>query len=311
MANRRPFRFGAGVMAVPTRAVWVEQVHKVEEKGYATLLLADHFTPEWFPPFTALMAAADATSALRVGTIVLANDLRNPAVVAREAAALDLLSDGRLELGLGTGWAMSDYTQTGIPFEPAGTRVGRLEEAVQIVKRFFTEDQVTFQGRHYAVENLIGMPRTVQRPHPPIMIAGSGKRMLSLAAREADIVGLLFKTVDSQMGIADGSTAATERRLEWIRAAAGERFDALEINTVVFDVVVTDDRRGATAERAAAWGCTPEQLLDTINVLIGSVECIVEQVQMWRERFGISYIAVPGGENIDALAPVVERLAGA
>ena len=162
MPDQRSFRFGAGVLAVSTRTAWFEQARKVEAQGYATLLLADHFDAHWFPPFTALMAAATATTTLRVGTIVLANDLRNPAVLAREAATLDLLSDGRFECGIGAGWALSDYTQTGIPFAPAGTRVGRLEEAVQIVKRFFTDDQVTFEGRHYTVGRLVGAPRPVQ-----------------------------------------------------------------------------------------------------------------------------------------------------
>ena len=310
MSVARPFRFGGGAMAVPSRAAWVEQARKVEAQGYAIFLLPDHFVPQWFPPLTALMSVADATTTLRVGTIVLANDLRNPAVLAREAATLDLLSDGRFECGIGAGWAASDYEQAGIRFDPPAVRVGRLGEAVKIIKQFFAGDEVTFQGAHYTISGLVPTPQPVQRPRPPIMIAGAGQRMLTLAAQEADIIGLLFRTADSRMDIADGSTAATERRIRWIRAAAGDRFDTLELNTLVFHVVVTDNRQRVAEELAQAWGCSPEQLLDTIHVLIGSVEHIVEQVQMWRERFGISYVAVAGDENMNALAPVVARLAG-
>jgi probable F420-dependent oxidoreductase len=310
MAPQRLFRFGASVSAVPSRAAWIHQVQKVEAQGYATLLLPDHFEAHWFPPLTALMAAADATTQLRVGTFVLDNDYRHPAVLAREAATLDLLSEGRFELGIGAGWLEPDYQQSGIPFDLPGVRVSRVEEALHILKRFFTEDYVTFHGRHYTLNNLVSAPKPVQRPHPPLLIAGAGRRMLSLAAREADIVGLLVKTAGSRVNLADGSAAATEQRIEWIKAAAGDRFSALELNTLVYNVVVTDNGRRVADELAVAWGCTPEQLLDTIYVLVGSIEHISEQIQMWRERFGVSYIAIPGEENIETLAPVVARLAG-
>jgi probable F420-dependent oxidoreductase len=297
-------------LAVPSRAEWIRLVQKAEDQGYDVVVVADHFEASWFPPLTALMAAADATTRLRVAPYVLDNDFRHPAVLAREAATLDLLSDGRFELGIGAGWAGSDYEQTGISFDPPKVRVERLIEAVHVIKRFFVDDTVTFHGQHYTVNALVGAPKPVQRPYPPIMIAGSGRRMLSFAAREANIVGLLMSSAESNLHLADGSTAATYQRLQWIKAAAGERFETLEINTTVFDVVVTDQGQHAADELARAWGCTPEQVLDSIHVLVGSIDHICEKIQMWREEFGISYLAVPGEEQMDAFAPIVARLAG-
>jgi probable F420-dependent oxidoreductase len=312
MARQRPFRFGGGVVNVHSRAEWLEHARRAEAQGFATFLLADHFDGPWLPPLAALMAAANATTTLRIGTFVLNNDLRNPAVLAREAATLDLLSEGRFELGIGAGDAPQDYEQTGIHLDRPGVRVGRLEEALQIIKQYFEQDAVTFHGKYYHVSNLVGQPKPVQRPHPPILVGGGGRRMLTLAAREADIVGLLFKTTgaDLRLSVESGSTAATDQKIEWIKAAAGARFAALELNTLVFNVTVTDIRQRIAEEVAAHWGCTAEQLLDTIHFLIGSVDHITEQLQMWRERFGISYIVVPGAEQMDALAPVIARLAG-
>ena len=312
MDTKRPFRFGGGVVNVHSRAAWVHQARKAEAQGFSTFGLADHVEAAWLPPLSALMAAADATTTLRVCTYVLNNDLRNPAVLAREVATLDLLSEGRFELGIGAGDAPADYAQTGIALDRPGVRVRRLQEALHIVKRFFEEDAVTFHGRHYQISNLVGMPKPVQRPHPPILVGGGGQRILELAAREADIVGLLFKTTGPrlQLAVETGSAAATAQKIEWIKAAAGPRFADLELNTFVFNITITDKRRKVAEELAAGWGCTAEQLLDTIHFLVGSVEHITEQLQMWRERFGISYIVVAGEEQMDALAPVISRLAG-
>ena len=309
MATQRRFRFGGGVMAVPSRAEWIRLIQKAEDQGYDIVAVADHFGPDWFPPFTALMAAADATTRLRVGTYVLDNDFRHPALLAREAATLDLLSEGRFELGIGAGWLRSDYKQTGISFDPAKVRVERLIEAVHIIKRSFVDDKVTFHGEHYSVHELVGAPQSVQQPSPPIMIGGSGRRMLSFAAREANIVGLLMNTTASN-ALADTSTASTHQRLEWIQAAAGEQFDALELNTLVFNVVVTNQGHQAAEQLAKAWGSTPDDVLDSIHILVGSVDHICEKIHRWREEFGISYLAIPGEEQMTAFAPIIARLAG-
>jgi probable F420-dependent oxidoreductase len=255
------------------------------------------------------MLAAEATQTLRIGTTVFANDFRHPAVLAKEAATLDLLSGGRLELGLGAGYLAPDYALTGIALDPPGVRVSRLMESVQIIKGLFGDEPVTFAGRYYTITDLEGYPKPVQRPHPPLYLAGGSKRVLSLAAREADIVGLVPPSGGGKLDFLEASMAATMQRVEWVRHAAGERLAALELNTLLFAVVVTEHRQQAAEQLAATRGTTAEQVLDSIHFLVGTVEQMVEQIHMWRERLGISYITVLQ-EYMDALAPVVARLAG-
>jgi probable F420-dependent oxidoreductase len=187
----RTFRFGVQEHRAPSAKAWKEKAREVESLGYATLYLPDHFTDQ-VGPIAALMAAADATTTLRVGSLVFDNDYRHPVVLAKEAATLDLLSEGRLDLGLGAGWMASDYEQAGIPFDSAGTRISRMEEALTIIKGLFTGEPFTFAGEHYRLTSMEGSPRPVQRPHPPILLGGGGRRMLRIAAREADIVNVNF-----------------------------------------------------------------------------------------------------------------------
>ncbi len=312
MRQQRPFRFGVAAEGAPSREQWVDKARKVEELGYATFLVADHFVNE-FPPITALMAAADATNKLRVGSFVFDNDFRHPALLAKEAATLDLLSGGRLELGIGAGWHRPEYEQVGLPFEAAGVRISRLEEAIQIIKRFFNDESVTFSGNHYKITGLQGFPKPAQRPHPPFFIGGGGKRLLSLAAREADIVGVHIKVnADGTVDASERTEAALARKVEWVRQVAGERFDALELNLLVSLVAVTDDRRQTAEHYIREWeleNAAPERLLQNPYLLIGSVEQIIEDIQRKRERFGISYFVVID-EHMEAFAPVVARLAG-
>ncbi len=312
MSKVRPFRFGVVAESAPSREQWITLVRKAEELGYATFLLADHFVNE-FPPIAALMAAANATSVLRVGSFVFDNDFRHPALLAKEIATLDLLSDGRFELGIGAGWHRPEYEQVGLPFESAGVRISRLEEALHIIKQFFTDEAVTFAGKHYTVADLKAFPRPLQQPHPPIFIGGGGKRLLTLAGREADIIGLHFKvnnngTVDAL----ERSETAIAQKVEWVRQAAGERFSALELNILVGDVVITENRQRAAEQylrEKGRPGVTAEQLLANPYLLIGSVEQIAEQIHWLREQFGISYLVV-GDEHMEAFAPVAARLAG-
>jgi probable F420-dependent oxidoreductase len=244
MATRRRFRFGTGSYRARSRDDYLTLARKVEDLGYAILLTPDHFEDQ-LAPLAALMAAAEATRTLRIGSYVFANDFRHPAVLAKEAATLDVLSEGRFELGIGTGYLGPDYATTGIPLDPPGVRVSRLAEAVQIIKGLFADEPVTVTGTHYCVAGLDGYPKPHQRPHPPLLIAGGGKSLLSLAAREADIVGLLMGSRDGGLDFSSGSTAATAQRVEWVRQAAGDRFADLEFNTLVFGVVLTDHRQQA------------------------------------------------------------------
>jgi probable F420-dependent oxidoreductase len=312
----RPFRFGICLHGAPSRAAWVALARKAEALGYATFLVGDHL---YWPvsPFAALMAAADATSTLRVGTFVLNNDLRHPALLAKEAYTLDLLSDGRFELGLGAGWFGPEYGWIGQPFDPAARRIARLAEAIRIIKGLGSEERLTFAGDHYAVADLVGRPKPVQQPGPPLLLGAGGRRMLELAGREADIVHLIPKATESRMNLADSSPAAMAERVGWVRAAAGERFAAIELGTLLFDLLVSDDARSAAETLAARWAAHPQgapvtgaQFLGSVSVMVGSVDQIVERLQRWREELGISYIVAFTEPHMEAFAPVVARLAG-
>jgi probable F420-dependent oxidoreductase len=198
----RPFRFGVAVWHVQSRADLAEKARRIEALGYATLTFPDHLTDR-IAPIPALVTAAEATKQLRVGTNVLNNDLRHPVLVTREAAAVDLLTDGRFELGLGAGSIRSEYEQVGLDFDRGAVRVERLTEAVKIIKALLSGEQVTFTGQHYRVSGHTIAPLPVQKPHPPILIGGNGTRLLTLAARESDIVGLSGITFQGGWG---GST---------------------------------------------------------------------------------------------------------
>jgi probable F420-dependent oxidoreductase len=309
----RNFRFGVAMGGAESARDWVEKARRAESLGYSTLLLPDHYVSP-LATVPALSVAASATSTLRVGSFVFSNDFRHPAMVAKEAATLDLLSDGRFELGLGAGWHGPEYAQAGISFDPPGARVGRLEEAVAIVKGLFGPEPVSFAGEHYRIEGLHGTPSPVQSPHPPILIAGGSKRVLSLAGREADIVGLHFKTFSDGSGgdLTSGSNDATAQKIEWVRSAAGDRFDELELNVLIRWFLVTDNPRRAAVEmasRPSAVPLSPELLLDSPNALFGSVEAMVETLVARREQYGISYIVVVE-DDMEAFAPVVSQLSG-
>jgi probable F420-dependent oxidoreductase len=315
-----PFRFGI-VSGVSTRDEWVELARKTEALGYSTLLTGEHPSFGATGPIAAVMAAADATTTLRVGWNVLANDFRNPVLLAQEAATIDVLSSGRLELGIGTGWLRTDYTAMGIPFEPAGVRVDRLAEAVPLLKRLFGPVAVTHTGAHYRVQDLDLMPKPLQQPHPPILVGGAGRRMLTLAAREADIVSLnKATTAEGTLDLASGTPDAASRQVEWVREAAGDRFGHLELH-IQAGVTVTHDRLSAAKKSAAgllrfpaevasnAEAVTAEDVLASPTALIGTVEEIVEGLLERRRRYGVSYITVYD-DDMDVFAPVVARLAG-
>ena len=309
----RPFRFGVNVRTAASQAEWADKARKVEALGYAVLLVPDHLA-ELLAPLPALAAAAAATTRLRVGTAVLNNDFRHPALLAREAATLDVLSDGRLELGLGAGHMQSEYEQAGLAFDPGATRVERLGEAVVILKRLLEGESVTFAGRHYRVTGHSIHPRPVQRPRPPVFIGGNAPRLLTLAAREADIVGLTgiaFRHGGKEPDVSDFRAAVVDERVRLVRETAADRFDRLELTALVQRVVVTDDRRKAAEELATGrWArLTPDEILASPFALVGTADQMVDDLRARRERWGISYV-MTHEPFMNALAPVVARLAG-
>jgi len=307
----KSFRFGVNVGRATSRAAWVEKARKLEDLGYYALTVPDHLA-DLLAPLPALVSAAAATTSLRVGTNVLNNDFRHPVLVAREAATVDLLTDGRLQLGLGAGHMQSEYDQAGLRFDAGGIRVERLAEAVTIVKGLLTGAPVTFAGQHYQVTDHQIHPLPVQRPHPPLLIGGNGRRLLTLAAQEADIVGLTGFTLrrgGTQPEFSGWKIAGLDARVQLVREAAGDRYDSLELNALVQRVVVTDNRRHAAEELASRWTqLSPEEILQSPFVLIGTVDQLVEDLQVRRERWGISYYVI-FEPYIDAFAPVVARLA--
>lgn len=307
----RPFRFGVQVGHAEDADAWVGLARKAEDLGFSTFTMGDHLDAQ-FAPTVGLMAAAAATRTIRIGALTYANDYRHPVVLAKEAATLDLLSGGRLELGIGAGWMTTDYEQAGIPLDRAGVRIERLAEAVTVLKGLFADDPISFAGEHYAIDGLDGSPKPVQRPHPPILIGGGGRRILQLAAREADIIGLNFNLhggrIDATVG-PDGTAEHTAEKLEWIREAAGDRFDQIELQVRIHLAVVTDDRAGLAEQLAPAFGLTPEAALSSPHSLAGTVEQIIDDLVEQRDRFGISYLGI-SADSMDDLAPVVARLAG-
>jgi len=319
LPRRKPFRFGvqassppggfAGGAAAGDR--WRDLARRVEGLGYSTLTIADHLDEQW-APMPALVSVAEATTTLRIGALVLCNDYRHPVVVAKEAATIDVLSGGRLELGLGAGWMLTDYERAGIPLDGAGTRIDRLGEAVTVVKGLFAEGPLDFEGRHYRITGLEGTPKPVQGPHPPLLLGGGARRMLGLAGREADIVGLnpslAAGVIDADAG-PSATADATEQKLRWIADAAGPRYDEIEIQVRVHLATLTDDRAALAELVAPTLGVEPDQALESPHALAGTVDEIVEQCVERRERFGISYICL-GLDAYEDFAPVVARLAG-
>lgn len=305
-----PYRFGVSLWQARGRAEWVATARKVEALGYDILTVPDHLTDR-LAPMPALISAAEATVRLRVGTHVLNNDLRHPILVAREAATVDLLTEGRLQLGLGAGSIRSEYEQAGLRFDTGAVRVERLAEAVTIVKALLAGEKVDFAGKHYRVEGHALEYLPVQRPRPPILIGGNGRRLLTLAAHEADIVG--FSGINFRDGgaappdLSSWRTDAVDERVRLVREIAGLR---PEFNVLVQRVVTTHSRRAAAEELAARWTqLTVDDILASPYVLIGTGDEIVEDIVARRERWGFTNYTIHE-PYLDDFAPVVARLAG-
>jgi probable F420-dependent oxidoreductase len=312
-----PFRFGVVLEAVGDERSLREIVRRAESAGYATVLIRDHFAAEPFgpqlAPLTTLATVAAQSTSLRLGTLVIDNDFRHPAVLAKEIATLDLLSGGRVELGLGAGWLAAEYQQTGIPFDSPGTRIARLEESIAILKGLLGGNSVTFHGQHYRVTDLGNFPDSVQRPHPPLLLGGGARRMLSLAGSEADIISVLNTSVANGVqrdSVAERSSARLAEKVAWIRDAAGERFASIELSLFP-DIHIVDDHVMAAGQIAAArgWKVSPEAVFDMPAILIGSVDRIAEKLQALRQNLGFSYFVVSDTE-LEMVAPIVSRLSG-
>jgi probable F420-dependent oxidoreductase len=316
--ERRPFRFGVIGEAMTSREGLLGGARRAEALGYSTLLLRDHFVPEPFgdqlAPLVALTAAATATRTLRVGSLVLDNDYRHPVVLAKEAATLDLLSEGRFELGVGAGWLRAEYRRAGLAFDDPAVRVGRLEEALQVLKGLLAGPALTFKGEHYTVDGIAGFPAPVQRPHPPILVGAGSRRMLGIAGRQADIVGILPRALPEggiSGKLSERSPAAVARKVEWVRQAAEHRPQQVELSMVV-SVALDRDHRAAAGRFAVeqGWGAAAGELvLEMPSVAVGPAERVAEELQARRDRYGFSYLVVADGD-MEAFAPVVERLAG-
>jgi probable F420-dependent oxidoreductase len=309
----RPFRFGVMFHSAGTRQILTEKARRVEDLGYSTFLLPDHLDQS-FGALPALAVAAEVTTRLRLGTLVLANDFRHPVQLAKDIAMLDLLSGGRFELGLGAGWRQREYEQAGISYDSTPVRINRLAESLHVLTGLFADGTFAFAGEFYTVADLDGQPKPAQQPHPPILVGGGGKRILSLAAREANIVSIIPRARPEGSGqqSADWSSAteaATRKKLDWIREAAGDRFDALELNAMVYAVMVADDRRAAASKLADRFDLTQEDVIASPNILVGSIEQMVDDLRHRREDFRISYIAVPE-HFMEPFVPVMERLVG-
>jgi len=308
----KPFRFGINIRDAQSRAEWQDKARKVEALGYSVLLVPDHLAA-MLATIPAVMSAADATTRLRVGTNVVNNDLRHPVVLAREAATMDLLTDGRLELGLGAGYMRVEYDQVGLRFDRGGIRVERLAESVPIIKGLLSGAEVNFAGQHYRVTGHTIHPLPVQRPHPPIIIGGNGLRLLTLAASEADTVnltGITFTRGGMSPDMSGWKIAGVDERLRVVRETAGQRFSRLELSAQIQRVIVTEHRREAAAELHKNWQqLSVEEILEAPYVLIGTVDEMVEALHARRERWGLSYF-VTFEPYMEILAPVVARLTG-
>ena len=317
LAHRHPFRFGVLAEHVQTRDALIRTARSAEEMGYATFLIRDHFLEEPFghqlAPFATLATVAAMTERLRIGTLVIANDYRPPVLLAKEAATLDLLSGGRFELGLGTGFLRAEYEQAGIPFDPPGVRVDRFAESLRVLKGLFADAPFTFAGEHYTLTDFDSFPKPMQRPHPPILVGAGGKRMLSLAAREADIIGIL--TTSTANGVLSSGpeprmAAAVAQQLAWIKDAAGDRFDAIELS-IVPTIVIAANRQQAAADliQSRGWGdVTAEDVLAMPAIFIGSIDEIVTEIEARRDQYGFSYYVI-SDSMMEAVAPIVARLA--
>ncbi len=311
MGSQHKFRFGVQCGGEYTGARFRERAKMIEDLGYDTLYLPDHFIETVLAPLPALAIAAEATTTLRVGALVYDNDYKHPAVLAKETATIDVLSGGRAELGIGAGWMKVDYDALGIPYDSPGTRIARLDEAVQVIKGCFSGEKFSYAGKHYTITDYVGIPKPLQATLP-ILIGGGGPKILGLAGREAHIIGI---NPNLRVGAitADAASSAsgeeTLKKLDYIKAGAGARFDDIELQIRYFVHTITDDRQGFAEAMAPAFDATPTDLLGSGAALFGTITQMIDTLVQRREEWGVTYVVV-GDDFFEQFAPIVAQLAG-
>jgi probable F420-dependent oxidoreductase len=323
---KRPIRFGL-IASGATAAELIKTAKSAEQHGFSSIALNDHFNST-VAPLLGLQAMAAATSRIRLSTAVLNQDLRHPAVLAKELATLDIFSGGRAEIGLGAGWVRADYEQSGIAFEAASTRIGRLQETVDILKQSFAKGACTFSGKHFSIKDLDATPKPVQPGGPPILIGGGGRKILTMAAHRADIIQVLGQAFGTSGAVVDDLSSfhfdAFEERVGWIAEAAGERFEDIELSLMLVFVAITDDVERAATEFLDFLSATVSRyggkvgdldvrlktLIESPVVAIGSIDEICDKLRTMRDSLGASYFIMPYGSTPTDLAPIVEQLTG-
>jgi probable F420-dependent oxidoreductase len=311
----RKFEFLGDARPVVSGAELTEAARRAEATGYHALVLPDHLIPQ-LGPIAAMTWIAAATTRLRIAAFVFNNDLRHPAMLAQEMASLDILSGGRLDVAIGAGWSKSEYDQIGIAFDPTSVRQARLIEAVAVLKDAFGDGSFSFTGEHYTITDYDGQPKPAQRPHPPFMIGGGGRRTLELAGREAQIVSLAPRILPGhQTDPRSVTVEGTAEKIEWVRAAAGDRFDELTLNVypTLAGISVTDraaaeirDVADAVKKRTGV-EISEDELRESPHIFIGSIDSLAEKLIAVRERLGISSFMIGPMGPLD---PLVERLSG-
>jgi probable F420-dependent oxidoreductase len=305
------FRFGVDMHSPLPGSSWTDSARELESLGYSTAFVPDHFD-EGLGPIAAMASAAAVTTTLHVGTLVLDCDYRHPAVLARELASIDMLSEGRLELGLGAGWKRLDYDRSGIPMDAPKVRVDRMIEHTKILKALFNEEPVTFHGEHYTITDLPGMPRPHRPGGPPILIGGGARRVLRFAGEVADIVGVNPSIHSGEIDAAaahDGLAARIDEKVGWLREGAGARFDQIEMNAWLAVAELTNDTAGVAELVAQLFSADAKDVLESPIALIGSQAECADRLQERRERWGYSYHVIPGDKARD-FAPLVAQLTG-
>lgn len=309
----RPFRFGVSYSSLPSDS-WREEVRRVESLGYSSIFWPDHFGDQW-EPTAALAAVAAATESLRVGTLVYDVDYRHPVVLAKAAATIQLLSGGRHEFGIGAGWMETDYREAGIPYDRPRVRIQRLGEALEVIRSMWTNDKTSFDGAHYRIADVARAAPLPEGASPKILIGGGGPRILKLAGKHADIVGINPTMVEGRITSDTPADSAPERvreKVGWVRQGAeeaGRDPEVIELNSLTFVVAITDKPQGVRDALAASSGMSVEQVADCPLFLTGSASEIRERLEKRREETGISYVVIQGRDR-DVLESFAEHVAG-
>lgn len=311
MTTQRPFRFGIQLTGPLPGRTWAETARAVEDAGYSSLHLPDHFGDQ-FGPLPAMAAAAAATTELIVGALVFDNDYRHPVVLAKDIATLDVIAEGRVEFGIGSGWMRTDYAASGIAYDDPKTRVDRFVEGVEIIQRIFAGEPFSYDGEHYSITDYTGFPTPYTPGGPKLLIGGGRPRMLRFAARHADIVGINPTIASGEVDADAARDAAADRfdaKVALVRDAAGERLGDIELNALVMVCAVTDDPTATAEMIAPMFGVEPELVLESPSTAIGTVDGLCDEFERRRERWGLNYSIVQQ-DAFEQFAPVVARLAG-